>query len=267
MPIAMLFIIVLLLGLLVAALVTLRTGARWYRSIRESGRTFQISLVELIAFVILLTPILAAIGMLRDEWKPFLILLAICAAIGMMLGALRARVGINEPRPPAVRAIGGMFLGGVAFLVLSFPITCAVGLPNLMASRTVANETKAIGALMAYGSAQAIYRRRKGAFATSAAPLGSMRLIDFAGAFQGGPGKALPYSGYFFLVVTQGPDGPLDPKTQYAVCSYPATYDKSGVLSFYTDQDGSIWQIDNGGKPFTKVPANPAAEGWTRIGS
>ena len=77
------------------------------------------------------------------------------------------------------------------------------------------------------------------------------------------PGKARPYHGYFYRILTrQGPHaegGAADFMVQgrmtggFALVAYPATYRNSGVMTFIVNQAGAIFQKDLG--PDTSVKA------------
>lgn len=133
-------------------------------------------------------------------------------------------------------------------------------------SRKGANETYAIGALKAYGSAQAIYRRRKGVYAEKYGKLymdgqNRIRLLDESIVKANSP-TAPPYSGYFFIDQNAG----RNMHFEYGLSAHPHKYGKSGTISYFTDQQGMIFEKDLKGKLINELPVSPKAEGWKPIG-
>ena len=72
-----------------------------------------------------------------------------------------------------------------------------------------------------------------------------------------------PYSGYVFVNLSTG----LNYTYEYALGAEPKAYDSTGVLSFFVDQTGVIWQKDQpGGFAGTTVPVDPEQNGWVVAG-
>ena len=159
----------------------------------------------------------------------------------------------------------GFTLIELMIVVAIIAVIAAIAIPSLMQSRMAANETKAVGALKAYGSAQAIYQRRKQVYANDFTLLNTdMALIDssFAGAKKG-LATEVPYSGYLFVDLLTG----LNYNYEYALGAEAAAYDKTGVMTYFTDQTGVMWQKDTGaGFTGTTVPTAPDANGWAVVG-
>jgi hypothetical protein len=94
----------------------------------------------------------------------------------------------------------------------------------------------------------------------------------------GEAGKAFPYQGYFYRILTaQGaaaPDGAKnflhnDKMTNgFALIAWPARYGASGIMSFIVNQDGIVFQRDLGPNTASRVAAakifNPDLD-WARV--
>jgi len=69
-------------------------------------------------------------------------------------------------------------------------------------------------------------------------------------------GTPVPYSGYFYKILTaQGPDAPDGAKNYvvdgrlsggFALIAFPAQYGSTGVMTFIVNKDGVIYQQDLG---------------------
>jgi hypothetical protein len=64
--------------------------------------------------------------------------------------------------------------------------------------------------------------------------------------------KTLPFCGYLFAAIREGPpkeDEPATHPTAFAFCAYPAEYGTSGRETFLIDQRGIVHSLDTQGKP------------------
>jgi HEAT repeat protein len=52
-------------------------------------------------------------------------------------------------------------------------------------------------------------------------------------------------------------------KDWLAYCAFPRGYGRIGRQTYLMDQSGKLWFKDTDGKPVDRMPANPAADGWT----
>jgi hypothetical protein len=87
-------------------------------------------------------------------------------------------------------------------------------------------------------------------------PAGPLLAEADAEGYGGTHGKAMPYHGYLFrLLTSQGPaaqGGPGSYLTDgkltggFALLAYPASYGASGIMTFMINQDGIVWQRDLG---------------------
>ena len=92
------------------------------------------------------------------------------------------------------------------------------------------------------------------------------------------PGKRAPYRGYYFRILTaQGPHaegGAMDYRVGglltggFGLLAYPASYGKSGVMTFMVNQSGVVFQKDLGPDTAKKAAAikrfDPDAS-WTPV--
>jgi len=86
-----------------------------------------------------------------------------------------------------------------------------------------------------------------------------MELIDrgMAQAKYGAPG-AKPYGGYYFIDLVKDTSGnPYNAVFSYGLCAVPAEYGRTGIYSFFVDVQGSVIQLDDGGKVRTQFPEIP----------
>lgn len=104
--------------------------------------------------------------------------------------------------------------------------------------------------------------------------------IDKAGTQHGskfiaaGPGGS--QAGYLFAVVESSQDekgvaqkydgGNGRNQSGFGFCAYPAEHGKTGTQTFFIDENNTVWRKDTGGKPLEVVPANPAKDGWRKLG-
>lgn len=114
-----------------------------------------------------------------------------------------------------------------------------------------------------------------GAGATQS-PMGPLLAEARAEGYSGG--KAAPYHGYFYKILTRqgehAPDGARDYRVGgrmiggFALVAYPARYGDSGVMSFIVNQDGVVYQRNLG--PRTEAVARAMTEfdpdpGWAEL--
>ncbi|MCZ7647248.1 MAG: DUF2950 domain-containing protein [Planctomycetota bacterium] len=176
-------------------------------------------------------------------------------------------------------------------------ILAAIAIPNLLRSRMAANETAAIAACKAYGSAQEIYRRTDydgdgvleyatditGALSLYELTAGSgdLALVDAAfAAAEGAPGNARPKSGYVFLIrgrhvppnggaslpyFVPAPGGGINMTLGHALSAVPASYDSSGRNCFQYSSAGVIYQLDRGPSNSSHVTAFDIKTGGTWV--
>jgi len=243
----------------VAAIVPLVVIWRSLKKVRASGRRVQFSLAELIVFVLILTPCLALVGRFPQLWPSLLVLCAFIA-VAALAGFLKAHA--KEARSTSKAAVSMIVTVLLTLMVLS---AAAVSMPALWESR-MSGHSVAVGALKAYGGAQAIYRRRNGVYADDFRKLESEYpanpLLDKVIVSADGP-YAPPHAGYYYVDLSEE----LNHEFEYAIVSHPQKYDSSGVMSFYTDQSYNIWQKDMEGKTLTQPMRDPSAEGWQLIGN
>jgi type II secretory pathway pseudopilin PulG len=161
-------------------------------------------------------------------------------------------------------AIASTVLSGVMSL-LFIPIVAAIAIPNLVASRQVANETSAIASLTVVLSAQATFHRTdfygKGepVYANPVDGNGFSDLFSIGGdtpspkviglidssLAEAKIGSGTPKHGYYFADVTMSGDGnPFDHAIEFAICAVPAAYGRSGRNIYIMDVSGSIYMAD-----------------------
>ncbi len=115
---------------------------------------------------------------------------------------------------------------------------------------------------------------------TPASPLASVAADAIAAGYPGErqAGKAVPYEGYFYRVLTaQGADAPGGRKSYlrdgrmtdgFALIAWPAIYRASGVMTFMVSQDGTVFQRDLGrsttGRAAAILSFDPDLD-WARI--
>ena len=200
-------------------------------------------------------------------------LLGLCvpplALVGLILGII-ALVSIGRSAGQLGGkglAIGGTICSGVGLLVIPIMIV-AIAIPSFKQASMAANETRAIGALKAYTTAQEQYRMQKNTYAADFTKLNSESLggplIDPSMAQADSPDKA--HAGYYFVSIRTRGGKPLNTAFQHGLCAVPAKYPQTGRRTFLADETGTIFQVDNGGRPVTDMPADPTAEGWQPAG-
>lgn len=134
----------------------------------------------------------------------------------------------------------GFTLIELMIVIAIISIISAIAIPNLLTSRRAANEASAIAALRAIVVAEAAYQ---GQAAEPHATSGVGQygdLNELASAFPPFVDDTLgagAKSGYAFTVAAI--DDPLAPT--FDANADPASYPRSGLRSFYSDETGAIW--------------------------
>jgi len=52
---------------------------------------------------------------------------------------------------------------------------------------------------------------------------------------------------------------------KFAFCAYPERYPARGRQTYLVNEEGCVYRKDTGGKPVTRWPADPRAEGWQSL--
>lgn len=82
-----------------------------------------------------------------------------------------------------------------------------------------------------------------------------------------------PREGYFFQAMTEDSEerlqqvtdeksGPVHHTSKFAFCAFP---EKPGRVTFIVNEDNTVWKKDTQGKPVTRWPKDPPAEGWSKL--
>ncbi len=164
----------------------------------------------------------------------------------------------------------GFTLIELMIVVAIIAIIASIAIPSLLRSRMAANEIAALQACKAYAEAQEIYNRtdytRCGVLQYSQhlsgtnsllGISGELALIDKAfGMAEGQPNVAISRAGYVFTVVTSQGSAATGGPRNYVVNSYmtrgysfsaiPTAWDNSGRNSFTINNNGVIFQTDQG---------------------
>jgi prepilin-type N-terminal cleavage/methylation domain-containing protein len=151
----------------------------------------------------------------------------------------------------------GFSLIELLIVVTIILIIAAIAIPNLMRSKSQANETSAIESLRALNESALLYSNTYGGYphalsdmgpaAGGAAPTStSADLID--SVLSSGV-----KSGYKFTYTAAGTD-PGGNVQSYAISATPLTPGASGQRSFYTDQGGTIRATASGTADATSPP-------------
>lgn len=169
---------------------------------------------------------------------------------------------------------GLVIVGAVVLLV-----TGVIMFPSRSLDRRDAEESAAVAALRTCATAQAAYRREDWdsdgvkAYATPYALLHNqagergkpIELID-AGLAAARGERGEPHQGYLFQGMRTIAGKKINWVDDFALCAAPAEYGKAGRRTFIIKTDATTWAKDLGKSEFVKdFPADPAAEGWTRV--
>lgn len=127
---------------------------------------------------------------------------------------------------PKPRPRSGFTLIELMIVVNIIAIIAAVAIPNLLRTRTQANEGSAIGSMRSIATAQSLYKDTEGAYGNTLALLGDKELIDNALA----SGDRAEY--HFELTLSS-------PMTWEAT-AVPHVCGVTGHQSFYIDQTGIV---------------------------
>ncbi|MHC4253229.1 MAG: DUF2950 family protein [Planctomycetota bacterium] len=188
----------------------------------------------------------------------------------------------EEIKPRFVSPLRALIVAVVMVAVIAY-----LALPCVSpGGRMNSNETSAIFALRSYVGAQSVFvkhnsYKRNPPESLYANPYTDLLEIGYGGEFKDEPNalklinrdfadacwvppEPKPRSGYFFLDITAGRNGPFDHKSEFGLCAFPAEHRKTGLKTFIIGVSGKIYHKDNGGRPVTAWP-DVAEEGWKPI--
>jgi len=166
-----------------------------------------------------------------------------------------------------VLAVLGVGCLGIALIA----IVAAIAIPSLLRSKLEANHTAAAATLRVIASAQSNFRRMDSdgdgqpnyathlrdlyyAKDTSGQPI---QLIDRGLAdADASAGGGIPRNGYLFAdLATDASGNPYDRQNDFAVCAWPAAYNRTGLYTYVIDATGSVYCSDlAAGAPLTQYP-------------
>jgi type IV pilus assembly protein PilA len=155
------------------------------------------------------------------------------------------------------RRTKGFSLIELLIVVTIILIIAAIAIPNLMRSKSQANETSAIESLRALNESALLYSNTYGGYPHALSDLGpaaggaaptstSADLIDSVLSSGVKSGYRFTYT-----VVASDPGGNVQ---SYAISATPVTPGSSGQRSFYTDQAGTIRSTSSGTADATSSP-------------
>lgn len=133
----------------------------------------------------------------------------------------------------------GFTLIEIMIVVAIVAIIAAIGIPNLLESRKLANEAAAIQALRSVHSAQTLFYERdldKNGVHDYATAIGMLRSVLPEELFRTEVGK--PYNGYDFALLD--PQRQVDPEHEWGAVAAPARMGWTGDRSFFIDETGVI---------------------------
>jgi len=168
----------------------------------------------------------------------------------------------------------------------------SIAIPNFLRARMTANEASAIASLRTIATAQVTFRRQDYALP---APYNHPNTLEFAmpytALFLTADGNQLqlidlslsqayfaladaqPKNGYFYtdiqalIPVGGGAAVPMDNRMRYGMAAAPASYNLTGLNSYYCDDKGVVWQRDTGegvtAPTYLIMDENPKNLGYT----
>ena len=80
--------------------------------------------------------------------------------------------------------------------------------------------------------------------------------------------------GYWFAAVEKYEDKGVPVKynegngrnpSRFAMCAYPAEYEKTGKLTFLIDENNTVFRKDTAGKPVVLLPTDLRQAGWSKM--
>lgn len=183
--------------------------------------------------------------------------------------------------------------------VVVFLLLVLIALPGLLAGSRASGERNASSSLKTLTSAEADFRGNDrddnkvndfwvgdvSALYFMEARGEKIKLIELSVAnADGAPLKPIDApsvkAGYKFIAMKTDETGaPYDRgggrnPGKFAFCAYPAEYKPktwyrsrldTATLTFIVNEENWIWTQDNGGKPVTRWPKDPRAEGWRKM--
>jgi type IV pilus assembly protein PilA len=165
----------------------------------------------------------------------------------------------------------GFTLIELLIVVAIITIIAAFAIPNLLRSRTAANEASAIASLKAIGGAQQVYSATAagGGFAdalpTLGVPCGGTGQAFLGADLTSGPTAVK--SGYTVgLTAASGAaDGPVDcngtaTKTGYYATAVPVALGQTGSRGFASDASIAIWENTSGAAPSEAEMSSPPTQ-------
>lgn len=167
-------------------------------------------------------------------------LLGLGAITGVVLGAVALS---KAKRRPDLYGGQGFAIAGLTtslvWLALVLPLTAAIAIPNLLASRRAANEGAAIASLRTISAAEESYYSKRHAYGTLE-ELSAEQLIE--------PNLATgARSGYNFSVRVSG-SSVTNSVPNFEVSAAPINYGTTGRRSFLIDETGVIRAADIQGR-------------------
>jgi type II secretory pathway pseudopilin PulG len=145
-------------------------------------------------------------------------------------------------------AIGGLVTGYIGVSIIPFLIIAAIAIPNLLRSRTAANEASAVGSLRTYNTAMITYSSACPdiGYPTSLESLGpggkDCSHMDLVSAQLAS--RVPVKSGYRFIYTAQRDTRQI--ATRYEIVARPVNPGATGVRQFFTDESGVIRFSING---------------------